>query len=347
MRVLFAPYELSWILTQKCNLNCRHCLIPESCGSPEISSEEIRAIIRQIIELKIFRVRISGGEPLVHRDLFTVLDALGKANVTLTLFTNGTLINRRVAKRLAACPVKYYNVSLDGSRAEIHDAIRGAGSFDKAVKGIKNVIAQGGDVTTAVTLTRLNYHDAEKTVLLAKRLGAQRVQFVELMYLGNAVCNADDIAMTANERFELLTIVRGLKIKYGGFIVGSIAGQLESADSLRLSPKPRFPLKVSTCVAGMIRCAIRPDGWVAPCERLWFLKAGDLRKKSLQEIWRHSPLLQTFRKPFVINKKNMPACSKCRFLKPCFRVRRCKPYFLFRDKIECQGLSCGNGMGSC
>jgi radical SAM protein with 4Fe4S-binding SPASM domain len=319
------------MLTQRCNLNCKHCLTADPSRTQEISGEEIKAIIKQIIDLKIFRVRISGGEPL-----------LGKANRTISLFTNGTLITRDVAKRLVAAPVKYIHVSLDGSSAKIHDAVRGEGSFNKSIRGIRNIIAQGGEVLIPVTLTRLNCHDAENIVLLAKRLGALGVQLVELMYVGNASCNLKEIAMTAKERFELLSMVRKLRMKYGDFIRGSISGQLKTADSLRLYPKPKFPLRVSTCVAGVIRCTIRPDGWVSPCERLWFLKAGDLKKESLQEIWQHSSLMQVFRKTFVINKEDIPECSKCRFLRPCFRVRRCKPYFLFQNQAEHQGLSCGN-----
>lgn len=283
----------------------------------------------------------------MRKDFFKIVNALARAKITLTLFSNGTLITRGIAKRLAVTPIKFYNVSLEGSSAELHDAVRGVGSFNKSVQGIKNIIAQKGHVTIAATLTGLNYQDAEKIVLLARRLGAHQVQFVELMYIGNAACKAKDIAMTAKERFELLSLVRELKIKYGDFIVGSISEPLEAADSLRLYPKPQFPLKTGTCVAGTIRCAIRPDGWVAPCERLWFLKAGNLKKESLHDIWHYSPLMQMFRKPFVIKKEDMPACSKCRFLRPCYRVRRCKPYFFFRNKFEHQGVSCWSAEGAC
>lgn len=347
MRVLSAPLELSWIITNKCNLKCRHCLNSDLRNAPELTSEEAIAVIKQIIELRIFKVLISGGEPLARKDLFTIIDTLAKAKINLTLFTNGTLITKDIAKRLAASRIGSYNVSIDGASSETHDAIRGKGSFLKSISGIKNLIAQKCPVRITATMTRLNYREAEKIVLLAKELRAQRVQFVELMYIGNAASNAKDIALMAGERFELLSGVRDLKIKYGDFIFGSISKGIEIAGNLKLHPKPTLPLKTGYCVAGTIRCAIRPDGGVAPCERLWFLKAGDLKKESLRDIWQSSSIIQMFREPFIIREEDMPGCSKCRYLRPCYLVRRCKPYFFFRNKFEHRSLNCWNAGGAC
>ena len=348
MEVFSAPLDLSWIITNRCNLRCRHCLNAELRNGTELTTREAIAVIKQIVGLKIFRVRISGGEPLERKDLFRLIDLLSKAKVKLSLFTNGTLITRNVAKRLAVSHMEFYTVSLDGASPAVHDAIRGTGSFVKSIQGIKNLIAQKCPVLIATTMTHVNYHDAEKIVLLARALGARQVQFVELMYEGDALSHIKDMAMTARERFELLTAVRDLKIKYGDMIGGSIPKSIEGADNLRLLPRPQFRLKYRECVAGTTRCAIRPDGIVAPCERLWFLKAGDVKKEPLRDIWLHSSVMQRFRKPFIIKKEYMPGCLRCRYLRPCILTRRCRPYLFFRHKLKDKSLSCRNtGVAAC
>jgi len=283
----------------------------------------------------------------MHKDFFTIADMLSKAKIKILLFTNGTLITKNIARRLATYRIGSYNVSIDGASPKVHDAIRGRGSFIKSIKGIKNLIAQKCPVTIAATMTHINYRDAERIILLARKLGAKHIQLVELMYIGNAYRNCKDIAMTAEERFELLSKVRELKIKYGDFLTGSISKNMEIAGDLKPDTKLNFPLKTGCCVAGTIQCAIRPDGLVAPCERLWFLKAGDLKKESLQDIWRNSPVMQSFRKGFEIKKEDAPWCSKCKYLRPCYLIRRCKPYLFFCNKSEYKNLYRRNAQCVC
>jgi radical SAM protein with 4Fe4S-binding SPASM domain len=289
-------------------------------------------VLEQIIELKVFRVFLSGGEPLLRRDFFMIADRLSRANVKLVLFTNGTLITPAIARRLKNYPTMSFHVSIDGASAATHDAMRGKGSFVKSIRGVRNLITQKCAVTIAATMTGLNYHEAEGIILLGKSMGVEKVQLVELMCTGDTLRHHQDLAMTAEERFDLLSKVWKLKVKYGGFLTGSISANLSLAGELKPDLKLKFPIRTRLCSAGTEQCAIRADGWVVPCERLWFLKAGNLRKKSLRAIWCHSPVMRSFRKGFTIRKKDVSECIRCKYLRPCYLVRRCKPYFFFRGQ---------------
>ncbi|MDP2924681.1 MAG: radical SAM protein [Candidatus Omnitrophota bacterium] len=340
MKILSAPLDICFGITNQCNLNCKHCLASATRNSKELTTDELLNIIDQIRQLKILKVAIFGGEPLIRKDFFIILEALAKLRIKITLNTNGTLITKETAERLSEYKIGVYTVSLDGSCAEVHDPFRGAGSFKKAVEGIQNLIARKCNVLISAVVTRFNYNDLENIVLLGSKLGAYRVMFNDVVYIGNAACYRTSLLMTTKEKFKLLDDVRALKDRFGDFMTGSVVQTCNVIEEIKHNQKETLPLKVNSCGAAVSKCAIRPDGYVTPCEIIWNVKAGNLKEKSLYDIWHNSLVMNAFREEFEIREEEIPECNGCDYLRLCYKGHRCQPYYNPGAKFEHKELYC-------
>ena len=98
---LSAPLTVLWDITYACNLKCKHCLT--SAGDrlkDELSLEEVKEIIDQIVDMKVFNICFLGGEPLMRNDFLEILEYATKSNIGITFSTNGSLINNEVIRKL-------------------------------------------------------------------------------------------------------------------------------------------------------------------------------------------------------------------------------------------------------
>lgn len=185
------PGSLFFHLTTRCNLACSHCYAscPEQAGEqPE--DLETGAVLRKIDELAEAggkTVTLSGGEPLLHPGIKEIL-AHTASRLGVSLLTNGTLIDREWAARLADLDARV-QISLDGSRPEIHDLQRGEGSFDRAMRAV-DLLQQSGlgrRLNFCTTLMTLNLHDLKEIIDLAERLEIPLVRFIPLRRKGSAL----------------------------------------------------------------------------------------------------------------------------------------------------------------
>jgi radical SAM protein with 4Fe4S-binding SPASM domain len=327
--VFSSPLLVCLDLTSLCNLNCKHCLTANTSPAHDLTTDEVLSIIDQIKALKVFKVVIFGREPLMRKDFFTIAEALAKLKIEIHLNTNGTLVTEDIAKKLSRYPINRYIVSLDGSCATVQDPLRGKGSYGKNIEGIRNLVAQKCRVVLSTTVTRFNYKDLLHITLLGKKLGVDQVMFNELLFIGNAASSYEDLCVPPEERMELLYRLEDMKAAFGGFVSGPVFQISQAVKEADHAPKRKgiFPLKVEPCAAGVSKCAIRPDGWVTPCEMLWDVKAGNLREQRLSDIWHHSPVMQRFREGFKVEKKEVLECSNCVYAAICYKGPRCQPSY--------------------
>ena len=328
MKILSAPQQICFGITNKCNLSCKHCLASGTAGSREFSRDMLRTIIHQIRDMKIFNVAVFGGEPLASEHFHFVIEEFEKYPIALSLNTNATLIDSEEADWLARTRLNAFCISLDGGSAAVHDGFRGRGSFDAAVRGITQIQRIKKNIVLSATLTKVNCRDIENIVALARDMGITNVRFNNVCYVGTAACFSDELLMTPAETFAALETIRSLKEKYGPLITGSVLQQAEIIDALKKAPpKLTFPLAVNPCGAAVTQCAIRPDGKVVPCEIIWDFPAGDLYEESLAEIWKNSPVMNQFRIPCAVQAEDIPECVDCRYLRLCYLGHRCQPYY--------------------
>ncbi|OXM44126.1 radical SAM protein [Amycolatopsis alba] len=195
------PISVCWSPVVRCNLACSYCLDDKSVS--ELARPERHRIANLIAETAVLGVDISGGEPLLLRDLPDLIDVLVAGGCAVSVTTNGTHLARR-AEALAG-RVDAVRVSLDGPDAERHDRWRGAGSFDHAVTGIRAAIAQ--DIPTqiqAVLLRSTAQASMRAMVDLAATVGASGVTFLQMLPIGEGAALAGTEQLTDDEALGLL-----------------------------------------------------------------------------------------------------------------------------------------------
>ena len=137
---LDAPICLTWELTYACNLACVHCLTSSGRRDPdELTTAEAKAVIDEFERMQVFYVNIGGGEPTVRPDFWELLDYAVDHHVGVKFSTNGFRITPERAAKLAATDYVDVQISLDGATAEVNDAVRGAGSYDAAMRAMANL----------------------------------------------------------------------------------------------------------------------------------------------------------------------------------------------------------------
>lgn len=195
------PISVCWSPLVRCNLACPYCL--DDKAVLELGRAERYRVANLLAESAVLGVDISGGEPLLLRDLPELVDVLVAGGCAVSVTTNGTHLARR-AEALAA-RVDAVRVSLDGPDAERHDRWRGAGSFDQAIAGIRAAIAQGIPTQIQAVLLRSTARVSIRAmVALAAPLGVSGVTFLQMLPIGEGAAMADDEQLTDDEALALL-----------------------------------------------------------------------------------------------------------------------------------------------
>lgn len=324
-KVLSAPFSVCFAVTGKCNLKCRHCGAKDTWGARDIAKSKIFEIIDQIGKAKVFDVSLFGGEPLVRKDLFDLIGRFKKYPIQLSMNTNAVLMTSKTAEILVKkLGVNNYIVSIDGNK-ETHEMQRGRNSFDKAIAGIRNILKSGGKVIISFTVTKINISDIEDVIRIGKRLGVSQVRFNHVFYGGNAACYMKEVYVSPQEERAAFNLIHVFSKRYPGFLTGSYVQQYDKFKALG-KIKPKKQLIVEPCGAAITRCAIRPDGWMVPCEVIWEVKAGNAKNKDFLDIWNNSPVMKKFRKPLHIDCMKLGECAGCDYQFICFSGHRCYPY---------------------
>lgn len=299
-------------LTEKCNLRCTHCYQSGSADG-ELSPDEIRALLAELADLlQAWReayglefaagLNVTGGEPLLHPDLEEILGEMTGGGFAVFLLTNGTLIDADRAARLADLGVRGVQVSIEGPE-EIHDTIRGRGSFAAACAGIAHLVAAGHTVTMNATLSALNAGRFREMVGLCASLGAQRFGFSRLVPAGRGAGLVDRILEPGRVRRiyqELFSHrVPGVEIVTGDPVASQLRTTGDADDC--------GDVATGGCAAGVSGLTIMPDGTVVPCRRLP-IPLGNIRQDSLREIWATSKILEQLRD----RASYKGACGSCR-----------------------------------
>jgi len=175
--------QLYFYLTQGCNLRCRHCWLAPEYRSEEnpgkyLSAELFKRIVEEAKVLGLTRVKLTGGEPLLDPDINEIIRIIKNEELGLTVETNGLLCTHEIAQELSICKDIFVSVSLDASKPEIHDVIRGVkGAFEGTVAGINNLVNAGIKPQIIMSVMKQNRDEIEPIVMMAQDLGAGSVKF--------------------------------------------------------------------------------------------------------------------------------------------------------------------------
>jgi mycofactocin radical SAM maturase len=296
-RGLAAPICLTWELTYACNLACTHCLSSSGRRDPsELTTVEAKALIDEIAAMQIFYINIGGGEPMIRRDFFELIEHAVDQHVGVKFSTNGTRIDEAAARRLASIDYLDIQVSIDGVDAATSDRVRGVGSYASARRAMDNLKdADFGQFKISVVMTRDSIEQLDAFERLAAHYGAE-LRLTRLRPSGRGVDTWQELHPTLeqNRRLYRWLLERPNVLTGDSFFHLSALG--ESLPGLNL------------CGAGRVVCLIDPVGDVYACPFVIHdeFRAGNVRAAGFAEVWRHSELFRTLREP-----GNAGACASC------------------------------------
>ena len=313
--ILSAPLSILWEITHKCNSRCKHCLV--NAGKPEqneLTLEEVKNIIMQLIEMRVFKITFGGGEPLVRVDFLDILNYASRFNFGIKLTTNGSLVNNNLVNRLKDTKVFSVQVSIDGLEKTHNTFRRHKKSFKKAIAALKAFSDAGYWTIMSTAITRYNVNDLEALLELAVNCGVSSFKASPFIPVGRGKKNIEELAITPLELKNLAQIMVQKKKKYKDIIDMQIDGLfpwLFESCSERRSNTNKDQLQVG-CSAGVSQVVITPTGDVLPCPFFRDFIAGNIRKHSLKYIWENSEIFNIFRN--LKNSHLEAECKNCNYL---------------------------------
>jgi mycofactocin biosynthetic radical S-adenosylmethionine protein MftC len=293
-RGLSAPVNVTWEVTYACNLSCVHCL-SDSGGkrSGELTTEQARKVIDVMSENKVFQFSIGGGEPFAREDFMELVDYAHEKGIVTCISTNGTMIDDDIAHRLDHRLV-YIQVSLDGATPESNDAIRGKGSFRRALNALECLKKRNIEVSINTVLTKLSFPELDALAGVAASVGAKfRVSRFRPSGRGK-------------KSWANLNVSRKQMLSFSDWLSDHMG--VSTGDSFfSVAHEDRKSLGLNMCGACKLTCCISPQGNVYPCAFLQedeFL-AGKLPEDEFAPIWANSPVFQSFR------ELEIRSCESC------------------------------------
>jgi mycofactocin radical SAM maturase len=304
-RGLDAPICLTWELTYACNLQCVHCL--SSSGQRderELSTDEARKILDELRDLQVFYINIGGGEPMVRRDFFELLEYSVGNGIGVKFSTNGAFIDEEKAQRLAAMDYLDIQISLDGVDAATNDAVRGEGSHAMAIRAMDNLKAANfGQFKISVVVTRHNVSQLDEFKALADFYGAQ-LRITRLRPAGRGADTWHELHPTNAQQREIYDWL----LKHGENVL--------TGDSFfHLNAFGEALPGLNMCGAGRVVCLIDPIGDVYACPFVIHdeFKAGNVRDEGgFSKVWKQSDLFLSLREP-----QSAGACASCGAFDAC------------------------------
>jgi mycofactocin radical SAM maturase len=296
---LDAPICLTWEITYACNLQCVHCLSSSGRRDPrELTTEQALAVLDELKDLQVFYINIGGGEPMVRRDFFEIIEHSVSNGIGVKFSTNGAFIDKKNAERLAAMDYLDIQISLDGADAATNDPVRGPGTYEMAINAMNNLRdANFGEFKISVVVTRHNVSQLDDFKALADSYGAQ-LRITRLRPSGRGADTWNDLHPTNDQQREVYDWL----MKHGEKVLtGDSFFHLNALG-------PALP-GLNMCGAGRVVCLIDPIGDVYACPFVIHdqFKAGNvLDDGGFTQVWRQSALFTELREP-----QSAGACASC------------------------------------
>ena len=294
-------------LTQNCNLRCLHCYNARSHTS-ELSRLELVAVVDQLAELGALDLVLTGGEPTTHKEFVNILARARSRRFCVTIKTNGTLVNRKLAHEMADSLVVEVHVSLYSMTADEHDAItRRPGSQKKTLQGIEALRAEGLQVRVSCPVTRLNYLSVRRVKEFADSIGAVCGFDPIIGPRVDGTLGPTDLRLREEEWAVLLDngAIRDVLYPFSENIHDLDVTQGSLAEA---SDQP-------FCGAGTSSVAISSCGDVLPCI-IYPRAIGNVRGGSIMEIWKSEDAWRAVR---GFRARDFVDCGPCEVKDACFR----------------------------
>jgi radical SAM protein with 4Fe4S-binding SPASM domain len=325
-----AEFGFQWHITDRCNLRCTHCYQEDYSGAKELGLDSLKRIADKIITTlskwnKRGDIAITGGEPLLKKEMFPLIHYLESADEisSVDILSNGTLINAKILAQIQhLTKLRCVQVSLEGASPESNDAIRGEGTFQKVMRAIRLLRSGGVSVNIMFTLQRRNVEDVPSLIDLAIAEGISSLTIERFVPTGSGAKIREELLPPEEIKrvFDYISERAEQEIARGGLTsisrsrplwvmcnrnTGSLGADTSQGDTAG-----------GICSIGLDGLCILPDATVLPCRRLP-IPIGNLKNDSLLKIWHTSDLLWK-----IADKRNLKGkCNSCEFSTQCSGCR--------------------------
>jgi radical SAM protein with 4Fe4S-binding SPASM domain len=289
----------------------------------ELTTEECLGLIDEMKTLGSEMVILTGGEPLLRRDIYEIARHASGQGIWVVMGSNGVLITDKVAQKMAECGVKGVGISLDSIDAEKHNHFRGGkNSWEYSVRALEICRAHGLQVLVQTTVMEMNYREIPQLIEFSREKGAWSFNLYFLVQTGRGQQMND---LTPQRTHEMLSQLADIQDNYRPMLVRSkCAPQFKQI----AYEKGRGGLESGGCMAGTQYCRIMPEGDVTPCPYMTVV-TGNVRRQSFTEIWLTSPVLQELRDVNRLKGR----CGSCEFNELCGGCR-CRAYAAYGDYLQ-------------
>jgi len=256
-----SPFKVFFEITSNCNMDCQHCLNKNS--NHKLINMPIKTIFRYFDNLKdckVSEVNITGGEPFLHPDIIEILNYAIKIFPSLTVSTNGTLLNDSILTFLHKINIRYINISLDGTENS-YEKIRYGSNFRKVLDNIILASQYIPDTGITITLNRYNIQEIEDIIELAKLNHIRKINFglTRRSYYND---NNDLLIESAEQLYTALEKIESLctsnNITY--YLPPDLPFNRVSEQKFG-----NFFFNQNRCMAGIFTCKILADETIIPC----------------------------------------------------------------------------------
>ena len=321
-------FEVKWIaweITRRCNLNCVHCRSSsqmEIKGHPDFSFNEAKRVLDDISSYAKPVVVLSGGEPLLRKDVFDIAAYGTQKGLRMCLATNGTLVTDEICEEIKQSGIRMVSLSLDGASAKVHDDFRNQkGAFEGTMNAASLFKKHNIEFLINSSFTKRNQEEVPKIYKLAKELGATAWYMFMIVPTGRGQDILAEL-ISPEDYEEILNWHYDIEKEEDDMLVRPTCAPHYYRIVLQRSKKDkdkfkRRSLKFSTggskgCLAGQLICLIDVDGEVLPCS--YFPKsAGNMRKRPFKDIWENSELFKSLRD----FKSYKGSCGSCEYVNVC------------------------------
>lgn len=322
---------LFWETTAGCNLECIHCRrleVSSALSREDLTFIEGMTLLEDVASMGDPMVILSGGEPLYRPDIFDLARHGTDLGLRMALATNGTLVDRHMARRIVETGAQIVSISVDGADPETHDRFRQQpGAWDAALRGIAHLRAEGMPVQLNSTITRHNAHQLDDLYRLAQEVDVRTLYIFLLVPVGCGLEVGPSLMLSGEEVEAMLSRLFDFAREGKLHIRATCAPQyfrilhqrakevpMGEKRSRLLSRKHRDGIHTMTrgCLAGTAICFVSHKGQVFPCG-YFPIEAGNVRNQPLSEIWAESGLFRELRNPEHLKGK----CGACEFKRVC------------------------------
>jgi pyrroloquinoline quinone biosynthesis protein E len=283
------PYVLLAELTYSCPLHCPYCSNPVSSGAGvELDTTEWSRVFREAAQLGVLHVGLSGGEPLLRRDLPELIAAAHEAGLYTNLITSALGLDLERAQRLKTAGLDSIQISFQADEEELADLIGGTRAHRHKLHAAEAVTHAGLPLSLNVVLHRRNIDRLPAIISLAENLGAQRLELANVQFYGWAWLNRNSLLPSREQVHAALAVAQAAQNRLGGRmeIIYVLPDYFEDR------PKP--------CMQGWGQryLTVNPIGDVLPCPNATSipgLQFENVRQQSLDRIWNESDSFNRFR----------------------------------------------------